>query len=79
MSAVWSQEPHRREIPLSLQGLGDIVPADSHIQVVEQGLQLLQGEAVTFPVAMHEVLQERGRTDGGRPRGHRVSLGSSCP
>ena len=46
--------------------------------MVEQGLQLLKGKAVTLPVAMHEVLQKRGCAEGG-PCGHSTSLRSSCP
>lgn len=59
--------------------LGDIVPAHTHIQVVEQGLELLQGEGVTLSVAMQEVLQEEGRTDAWRSRGHSVSFRNRTP
>lgn len=57
--------------------LGDVGPAHSHIEAVEQGLELLQAEAVTFPVTVHEVLQERGCADGRHPGGQSARLGNS--
>lgn len=73
------EEPYRGEVPVSFPGLGSIIPAYSHIQVVEQGLQLWQGKAVILPIAVHEIFQERGGAEGWHGSGGGVSLGDRPP
>lgn len=58
------EEPYRGEVPMFFLGLGNITPAHSHMQVVEQGLQLCKGKAVILSIAAHEIFKEGGGTEG---------------
>lgn len=49
--------------------VADVVPSNTHIEVVQQGFQLLQGKCVLLSVPLEEVLQEGGCRDGRRRRG----------
>lgn len=61
-SKAVSRTKARREVPLSLHGLSDLIPPHSQFQVVEQG------EAAPSPLphpdsAAEFIPQERGSTD----------------
>lgn len=73
------EESYRGEVPVSFLGLGNIIPTYSHIQFVEQDLQLWQSKAVILPIAIHEIFQERGGAEGQHGSRRGMSLGSSSP
>lgn len=64
---------------MSFLGLRNVIPAHSHVQVVEQGLELCQGKAVILSVAAHEIFQEGGGTEGWQASRGGMSLGGSSP
>lgn len=78
-SGVDGEEPYRGEVPGSFLGLGNIIPAHSHMQVVKQGLQLCQGKAVILSIAVHEIFQEGSGAEGWQASRQGMSLGGSSP
>lgn len=52
--------PYPGEVEALLRCLGDIGVSHSHIQAVQQGLELLQAQGLALPVALEQILQEGG-------------------
>lgn len=61
----WGSPPYPGEVQALLRRLGDVGVSHSHIQAVQQGLELLQAQGLALSVALEQILQEGGCGDSG--------------
>lgn len=62
------------EVPALQLRSGDVLVSHPHVEAIQQGLELLQGQHIALAIPAQEILQEGSRSDGGLQRGVRASL-----